>query len=219
MADDDTTPPADDTEDGQAPTEGESTGDGTGTSGDGAADAPKPGSKAYDEAYVRRLRDEAAKGRQAKTAAEQERDQAKARLDAVLKALDPDATGDEDPSEKAKNALTRAEQAEADALAARLDAAAGRAARRLDVDEDALMDSTRFRTALAKLDPTSDGFTDDLDAAINAAVGANAALKIAPKAPPASGTADLNGGAQGSGSSGPQSIDDRRDDRRKRRAT
>lgn len=162
-----------------------------------AGEGEKAG-KVYDEKYVKSLRDEAAKGRQGKTAAETERDQAKARLDAVLKALDPDAKGDADPAEAAKAALTKAEQHAAELKAERLERAAEKAARRLGVDEVALLDSRGFLAKLANLDPAGDGFADDLEAAVNAAVGVNPRLKAtAAAAPPASATAELTGGGQG----------------------
>lgn len=123
-----------------------------------------------------------------------ERDQAKARLDAVLKALDPDAGKDDDPAETAKKAISERDQHLAELKAERLERAAEKTARLLDVDEIALLDSRGFVTALAKLDPSADGFADDLKAAINSAVDANARLKNGKKtAPPPAGGRDMAG--------------------------
>lgn len=184
------------------------------------AEGAKPERKAGEsdadwKARSRTWEDRAKANKQAADTAAAERDQAKARLDAVLKALDPDAGKDDDPADVAKRALSERDQHLAELKAERLERAAEKAARALDVDEVALLDSRGFVTALAKLDPSADGFSDDLKAAINAAVGANARLKNDRRpAPPQNGGSM---GGEGAAPSGPGGIDARRAAYRKSR--
>lgn len=229
MSDENTTTSGDDERDEHG--QGEPNGDTARTEqnadaehGDGGKPAEQPRRKAgeSDEDWKARSRtweDRAKANRKVADEATAERDKAKARLDAVLKALDPDAGKDDDPAETAKRAISERDQHLAELRAERLERAAEKAARRLDVDEVALLDSRGFLASLAKLDPSADGFSDDLTAAINAAVGANARLKndAKPAAPPQGGAA--MGGEQGKGAGSGTSIDDLRKGHRTRRTT
>lgn len=169
------------------------------------------------KARARQHEDRSKANKVAADAAAQERDQAKATLDALRKALDPNAKDDEDPSETAKRAISERDQTVGELRAERLERAAEKAARRLKVDEVALLDSRGFVTALAKLDPKGDGFAEDLEAAVNAAVGSNPRLKVDDKpTPPPPSTADMGGGGEGK-TGAPKTVEEARAARRKRR--
>jgi hypothetical protein len=204
------TPPAD----ADSGDKGDQGAGGTGDQGTGS-DAPKT----YDEKYVKGLRDEAARHRQGKTAAEK-------RVDDVLAALrnlvDPDAAeAEKDPAKLAQRAVSERDAAIAERNAARLEAAAGRAARSLDVDEVALLDSRGFLGELSKIDPTGDGFADAVRAAAEAAAEKNPRLRIAKATPPPPpSSSDMTGGGEtGKGKSAGtgNKIDDIRKARRSRR--
>lgn len=169
------------------------------------------------KAHSRKNEDRAKANKAAADAAAKERDEAKATLDALRKALDPNAKDDEDPSAVATRAITERDQTVGELRAERLERAAEKAARRLKVDEVALLDSRGFVTALAKLDPKGDGFAEDLEAAVNAAVGSNPRLKVDDKpTPPPPSTADMGGGGEGK-TGAPKTVEEARAARRKRR--
>lgn len=125
--------------------------------------------KTYDEAYVAKLRQEAAKHRTDKTAVEQA---AQARLDGVAVALGLK------PKESDPAALTAAAQAAAEeARQARVELAVHRAAKTAGADADALLDSRAFAQSIKDVDP---GDADAVAAAIAKAIKANPALKATP---------------------------------------
>lgn len=74
---------------------------------------------------------------------------------------------------------TKLSAAEEKARAAAIERAAERAARKANVDADALLDSRSFLSAASKLDPTTDTFAADLESAVAAAVDANPKLRLA----------------------------------------
>lgn len=113
---------------------------------------------------------------------------AKKTLDAIQKALNPDAKGDEKPTaEQLTKALT---EREADAKQAKTELAVYKLAGKHSADADALLDSRAFLAKIADLDPTK---TADIEKAIKEAVTNNPKLKTV-LAAGASG-ADFSGGS------------------------
>lgn len=112
-----------------------------------------------------------------------ERDQLKATLDTLRKALDPDAQADDDPHKVAEKAVAERDARTAELRSLRLERAAERAGRKAGADVDALLDSRGFLTALGGLDPDSDDFDGELAAAVAKAVEHNPRLKAASQAP------------------------------------
>lgn len=165
-----------------------------GTRGDATGDVENPAAKrAAEEAKRRRL---------ALREAEAERDRIKAERDQVLEALrkliDPDSAKPEaTPDELVRTAAQERDQARAEARAARLEAMAGRVARGMDVDEEALMDSRAFQAALAKIDPTDEDFRDQVEEAIVKAVESNPRLRTdTGRAGETGPSADMTGGGE-----------------------
>lgn len=204
--------PQDGNTDGNGKDTGTTTDDGKATSGDGK---PQEG-KTYDEAYVKSLRDEAAKHRTSGRDALAERDKLAGVLDGLRKLIDPDSAKDADPAELVKTATTERDQARAEVKLLRVEKAATTAARKAGADVDALLDSRAFLDKLAELDPTSDRFAADVEQAVKQAIKDRPSLK-ATTAPTASASTDMTGGGDKDAGSGPQSIDDRIAARRKRR--
>lgn len=129
-----------------------------------------------------------------------------------------------DPAELLEQAAARA--AESDARAAQ--AAAGERAAKValavhthagQADPVALLDSNAFTKAIEALDPSSDGFKDQLTAAIDSAVEANPRL-LKPTAPPSRSGADMSAGNGDPDAGGPEpdDIESLRERRSKRRA-
>lgn len=126
------------------------------------------------------LRNEAAGNRTKAKSAEDERNEL---LASIGKALG--VTDDEQP-DPAKLAADL-EATQADARVARIEAAAVRAAVKAGANPDALLDSRSFLDTAAKLDPTADSFSTDLESAITKALEANPTLKTTGQAPGKSG--------------------------------
>lgn len=125
---------------------------------------------------------------------------AKKTLDAILKAINPDAKDGEKPSaEDLTKALT---ERESDAKQARTELAVFRAAAKQGADADALLDSRSFLAKLKDIDPSK---TADVEKAIKDAVTANPKLKVA-RAAGTSG-ADFTGGT-GEGAKKPSTLED-----------
>lgn len=117
---------------------------------------------------------------------------AKKTLDAIQKALNPDAKGDEKPdAEKLTHALA---EREADAKQAKTELAVYKLAPKAGADADALIDSRGFLAKIADLDPSN---TAAITKAITDAVKENPKLKVVL----AAGTSGANFG--GSGESAP----------------
>lgn len=143
--------------------------------------------KTFDEAYVKKLRDEAAKNRT-------EGAKAVAVLEAINKALNPDAPDEKLDPVKLQEQLTGSTtahtslQREHQVLLSAIDAGA---------DHAALLDSRSFLASVASLDPTADDFAATVKAAVDKAVTDNPKLKVGQV--PSSSSADHPGGAGGGG--------------------
>lgn len=150
----------------------------------------EPTAKTYTEDYVKKLRDENAGHRQGKTAAEQKAAELEAALTAVRKVLDPNAAAEADPAKVAEQAMRDLATERAERLAEKVERLAEKAARKAGADEYALLDSSRFKADLAKLDPKATTFADDLNSLVEASVKANPRFKTtAPRS-----AVDSNGG-------------------------
>lgn len=140
---------------------------------DPAAEPTGDQPKVFDEAYVTKLRTEAAGHRQkAKTAA----DDAVANLTKTLgKALG--LIKDDEPADPA--ALTKQIEAERDsARVAKVELAVYRVSGKHGADPDALLDSRAFLAKVKGLDPTADDFSFQVEEAAKAAVDANPKLRV-----------------------------------------
>lgn len=113
-----------------------------------------------------------------KTAAE-ERDQLKLTMQAIAAALDPNGNNDDDPAEIAERAVAERDAKDSELKSLRIERAAERAGRKHGADVDALLDSRGFITAIGKLDPADDSFSDRLDDLVKKAVEDNPRLKAA----------------------------------------
>ncbi|MFD6985714.1 hypothetical protein ACFWAX_34240, partial [Streptomyces sp. NPDC059956] len=130
-----------------------------------------------------------------------ERDELRAALDAVTKALNPN-----DPAAENDPAALAAAVAERDRLlaehstelrGARVELAVARAAADAGARGDRLLNSRSFLAAVSGLDPTDKGFEEQLGAAIKTAVDADPDLyRAGPAAPPRAG-AEFNGAPTG----------------------
>lgn len=178
-------------------------GDGTGGTGDddpekkteGKKTGDKAEGKTFDEAYVKKLRDEAASNRTQHTAL-------KTTLDAINAALNPDAKkGDKADPAKLAEQLTGTTSALREA---KIEVAVLRAAARHGADPTALTDSRGFMRKVNALDPADEKFGAKVADAIKKAVADNPRLK----APQASGRSggEFTGGPGGSGNERPTSI-------------
>ncbi|SDT69727.1 hypothetical protein SAMN05216371_3848 [Streptomyces sp. TLI_053] len=132
------------------------------------------------------------------TEAAAQRDQLQAALDAINKAINPDAgTGaDSDPAQLAAAVADRDRQlAElgAQLRTARVELAAHQAAEAAGARPDRLLNSRSFAAAVASLDPTDAKFSEKLTAAITAAVEADPELYRATGAPPARSGGEFRG--------------------------
>ncbi|WP_017972518.1 hypothetical protein [Actinopolyspora halophila] len=149
----------------------------------------------FDADYVKKLRDEAAKHRNEKNSTAQERDKLKGTLDQLRKALDPEASQEEDPAEVAKRATQERDQKDSELRELRIDRAAEKAARKHGADSDALTDSKSFAKAAADLDPTAEDFAEQMDKLVEQAVTSNPKLKASQA--PARSSAAVTGGTGG----------------------
>ncbi|WP_053649779.1 MULTISPECIES: hypothetical protein [unclassified Streptomyces] len=133
--------------------------------------------------------------------AEAERAELRAALDAVNKALNPDAVdGEQDPTKLAAAVADRDKQlvdAASELRAARVELAAYKAAGAEGARADRLLNSRSFLAALGDLDPTDAKFGEQLTAAIKAAVDGDPDLYRTAPAAPGRGGAEFNGAPQG----------------------
>ncbi|WP_053619627.1 hypothetical protein [Nocardiopsis sp. NRRL B-16309] len=156
--------------------------------------------KTFNEAYVKKLREENAENRvkakeavEARTAAEQRQ---QAQMDAIAKALglkDDDAPPD---PEKLTAQLTETakerDATQAELRTMRVERAAEKAAREHGADVDTLLDSRSFANKLAGLDPTDSGFSEAVSDLVRATVDSNPKYKAAQVA--TSSSADFSSG-------------------------
>ncbi|MEU9606393.1 hypothetical protein [Streptomyces sp. NPDC048057] len=129
-----------------------------------------------------------------------ERDELRAALDSVNKALNPDAEAEQDPSKLAAAVADRDKQLDQVATelrAARVELAAYKAAGEQGARADRLLNSRAFADALAQLDPADAKFGEQLVAAIKSAVEADPDLYRATPAGPARGGGEFNGAPAG----------------------
>ncbi|MFH9870400.1 hypothetical protein ACH4NT_30540 [Streptomyces lydicus] len=159
---------------------------------------PAPsGSPAADPAAAQQLAEATTRAEQAAA----ERDELRAALDAVTKALNPnDPAAEQDPAALAAAVAERdrllAEHS-AELRGARVELAVARAAADAGARGDRLLNSRSFLAAVADLDPADSGFEEQLGAAIKTAVDADPDLyRAGPAAPPRAG-AEFNGAPTG----------------------
>ncbi|MFJ4585318.1 hypothetical protein [Streptomyces echinatus] len=130
-----------------------------------------------------------------------ERDELRAALDAVTKALNPDgAEAEQDPAKLAAAVADRDKQLDqvaAELRTARVELAAYKAAGDQGARADRLLNSRAFADALAQLDPADAKFGEQLAAAIKSAVEADPDLYRATPAGPARGGGEFNGAPAG----------------------
>ncbi|MEK2473826.1 hypothetical protein [Streptomyces noursei] len=126
-----------------------------------------------------------------------ERDELRAALDAVTKALNPNGDqGEQDPAALAATVAERDKQLDqtgAELRTARVELAAYKAAADHGARADRLLNSRSFLDAVAALDPADGKFDEQLVAAIRAAVEADPDLYRATPAVPGRGGAEFNG--------------------------
>jgi hypothetical protein len=115
---------------------------------------------------------------------------AKKTLEAIQKALNPDATDKVDPVKLTEQLTTTQAQAKAAALELAIFKAAGTAG----ANANALTDRRSFMNAVKDLDPAAEDFATKLGEAITTATTADPTLKQSGRAPGASGR-ELNGGS------------------------
>ncbi|RZU21733.1 hypothetical protein [Streptomyces sp. BK239] len=143
----------------------------------------------------------AAAAQQRETALTAERDELRAALDAVNKALNADAEqGEQDPAALAAAVADRDKQlgqAAADLRSARVELAAYKAAGEQGARADRLLNSRSFLAALAELDPDDVKFGERLGDAIKSAVEADPDLYRAGPSGPVRGGAEFNGAPTG----------------------
>ncbi|WP_369377652.1 hypothetical protein [Streptomyces sp. cg36] len=160
-------------------------------------DPGTPPAPAGDPAAEQQL---AAATQQAEQAAA-ERDELRAALDAVTKALHPDgAEAEQDPAKLAAAVAERDKQLDqvaAELRTVRVELAAHKAASEQGARADRLLNSRAFLTAVGDLDPGDKGFDAALAAAIKSAVDADPDLYRAAPTGPARGGAEFNGAPTG----------------------
>lgn len=159
---------------------------------------PEP--KTFDEAYVKKLRDEAATHRvkskelEGKLSETEQRQQSQ--LDAIAKALGlKEDDGPPDPEKLTKQLTETAQErdaTQAELRTLRVERAAERAAREHGADVDTLLDSRAFAKKLGDLDPTDSGFSEAVSDLVKTTVDANPKYKAAQAA--TSSSADFSSG-------------------------
>ncbi|MGW0869940.1 hypothetical protein ACWD3Z_05540 [Streptomyces sp. NPDC002740] len=187
--------------------------------GDDDKAKPKPPAKKAAPATQSRADKELAKARdqaaKARVSAKEAGDKAKAELvQEIGKALglvkdDKDAPLDPAALKAQVESTTAAHKSTA------IELAVYRGAAKAGVDPDAITDSRQFMASIKDLDPSDEGFTKAVQAAMKKAAEDNPKLKV--QTAPKRTTSDFNGGGGGP-SSDPEDIDTIRAERRKRRA-
>ncbi|WP_371677918.1 hypothetical protein [Streptomyces sp. NBC_01276] len=156
-----------------------------------------PPAPAGDPAAEQQLADATSRAEQAAA----ERDELRAALDAVTRALNPNGgDAEQDPAALAAAVAERdrllAENASA-LRSARVELAVARVAGDQGARGDRLLNSRSFLASVADLDPTDTGFDAALTAAITGAVDADPDLYRAAPAGPARGGGEFNGAPTG----------------------
>ncbi|MEV6395584.1 hypothetical protein AB0M39_12530 [Streptomyces sp. NPDC051907] len=153
---------------------------------------PTPPASAGDPAGEQQLADANTRAEQAAT----ERDELRAALDAVTRALNPNGgEAEQDPAALAAAVAERDRLLSENATAlrsARVELAVARGAADQGARGDRLLNSRSFLASVAGLDPLDSGFGDKLTAAIKAAVDADPDLYRAASTPPRGG-GEFNG--------------------------
>ncbi|MFD4918889.1 hypothetical protein ACFWNR_37515 [Streptomyces virginiae] len=157
----------------------------------------QPGVPAADPAAAQQLAEATTRAEEAAA----ERDELRAALDAVTKALNPnDPAAEKDPAALAAAVAERdrllAEHS-AELRGARVELAVARAAADAGARGDRLLNSRSFLAAVADLDPADKGFEEQLGTAIKTAVDADPDLYRAGPAAPPRGGAEFNGAPTG----------------------
>ncbi len=189
--------------------DGNTGGGGSGDDGDGQGDKDtqdgdgKPPTIKGDFDPDRAKRAIAA-AREAEKKAKADAAAAKARTDAILKAAGLTADGKTDPEAALKETAAKAEAATAKARSAAIELAVYKRAGKAGGDPDALLDSRRFLSAIADLDPDSADFGDKVASAIAAAVKANPKLAAGTTSQGSRGPARQGADHSGSGGSSKQ---------------
>ncbi|WP_435110171.1 hypothetical protein [Nocardiopsis synnemataformans] len=159
---------------------------------------PEP--KTFDEAYVKKLRDEAASRRatakELETKLSETEKRQQAQMDAIAKALGlKEDDSPPDPEQLTKQltaAQEQAQQREMELRTLRVERAAEKAAREHGADVDTLLDSRSFATKLSDLDPTADDFAATVSDLVKTTVDSNPKYRVAQAA--ASSSADFSSG-------------------------
>ncbi len=196
---------------------------------DGKPEDGKPEPKSYDEAYVKKLRDEAAAARvKGKEAAERAAQEAAAAASKELTEKLARTLGlidDTNPEQLLKAAADREATlaAERDSVASelralRIEKALNAAADKVDGDTSILAPYLTGTGALNKLDPAADDFASQVEAIVTAAVESNPKLKktAVQVAAPRSG-GDLSGGNAAPNRRGPKTVEEIRREMREKR--
>ncbi|QRX90869.1 hypothetical protein [Streptomyces noursei] len=165
----------------------------TGTPAPETPSAPVTSTPAPDPAAEQQLADATTRAEQAAA----ERDELRAALDAVTKALNPNGDqGEQDPTALAATVAERDKQLDqtgAELRTARVELAAYKAAADQDARADRLLNSRSFLDTVGTLDPADGKFDEQLVAAIRAAVEADPDLYRATPAGPVRGGGEFNG--------------------------
>lgn len=143
----------------------------------------------WAQKIIRETRDEAAKNRTSKTAAEE---QQAGLLKAVATALGLDtAEGEQEAAPTVEDLTASLTERETALREARTENAVVRYAAGAGVNSDRLLDSRAFVNTITSLDPTADDFAARVKTAVDAAVTTDPSLKVRATV---QGGADLNGG-------------------------
>lgn len=173
--------------------------------GSGSDDSSDDGGSTYSETDVAKLRKEAGDRRTQLRQAESERDQLKGFVDKLKSVFDPDGNED-DPAKLAEQYKAEVEQKDAELRTLRVEQAVTDAASKHDADPKALNDSKAFATKTKDLDPTADGFANELDSLVKQAVESNPKLKLT-QAVQRSGSEFTGGSGGGAGDKTPATGD------------
>ncbi|NKR94322.1 hypothetical protein GS504_15655 [Rhodococcus hoagii] len=193
-------------ESGSGGSDGAGTNNDSGSGGTPASEQQGGGNnepKTFDQEYVSGLRNENASWRTKHHDEKAAREKAETDLQTLVQSLgkhlgfvkdetDPDKIIEQLTAERDQTASER----DADRARLRdyeLNAAVGTAAKKHGGDPDALLDSTRVKAKLTKLDPTADDYASQVDAVVSEAITANAKFKAGP-VPPSSSTGDTSQG-------------------------
>jgi hypothetical protein len=140
------------------------------------ADGDEKDADKGEDSRVKRANKDAAKYRTQLRTTQAELNEAKAKLDKLVKALGGDDENDD--AEAAEKAAGKVADLEAEKAALQAELLVTRLAPKHKGNADALLDSQKFTKALAGLDPADDDYEDQVAEAIKDAVAKNAAYRI-----------------------------------------